>query len=232
MKVKVLGKYGPYGKAGVGAASGYLVHDEGFNLLLDMGSGVLSRLIAEIDVRNLDGVFISHLHYDHTSDLLPFKYLLEEIPLKVKIYTQKDDSEWYKILFDDPLFEVMNVDKDTVLNIKGKKITFYEMNHPVPDLGIRIEDEKGVFAYTGDTRYNENLKPLLSGASAAIVDCSKPEVFIGGHMRAVEGKRIKKEIPIKLLIASHASPDYDPTPEFEGVEGIVFAREFAEYDIE
>ena len=83
MKLKILGKYGPYGKAGEGAASGYLITDDDFCFLLDMGSGVLSRLIAEIDVKNLDGIFISHLHYDHTSDLLPFRYLLEEIDAKI-----------------------------------------------------------------------------------------------------------------------------------------------------
>ncbi len=230
MKLKILGKYGPYGKAGEGAASGYLLTDDGFCMLMDMGSGVLSRLIAETGVKNLDGIFISHLHYDHTSDLLPFRYLLEETGAKVTIYTEKQSGVWYDLLFDHPLFNVVNVDENTVLNIKGKRITFYRMKHPVPDLAIKV-DGNGVFAYTGDTVYNENLHKLLSGCDVAVADCSKPATFIGGHMRATDAVNLKKETGVKLLIASHASPDYDPSAEFEGCEGMVFAEEGREYGV-
>ncbi len=230
MKLKILGKYGPYGKAGEGAASGYLITDDDFCFLLDMGSGVLSRLIAEIDVKNLDGIFISHLHYDHTSDLLPFRYLLEEIDTKINIYTEKIDDEWYKILYDHPLFNVINVDENTVLDVKGKKITFFRMNHPVPCLAIKIEGN-GVFAYTADTVYNDNLIPLLTGCDVAVADCSKPAHFIGGHMPAPTALKLKKETDVKLLIASHAAPDYDPSEVFVGTDGVVFAEEGKVYEI-
>ena len=99
MKLTVLGKYGPYPKAGTGAASGYLVTQGETALVMDMGSGTLSRLCNCIDVRKITAIFISHLHYDHTSDLLAFRYLLEDLNHKVTIYTAASDSEWYKILF-------------------------------------------------------------------------------------------------------------------------------------
>ena len=230
MKLKILGKYGPYGKAKVGAASGYLLCDDGFRMLMDMGSGVLSRLIAETDVKNLDGIFISHLHYDHTSDLLPFRYLLEETGAKVKIYTEKQDDEWYKILFNHPLFEMVDIDENSVIELKGKKISFYRMKHPVPCLGIKVEGN-GVFAYTGDTVYNDNLIPLLNGCDVAVADCSKPPEFIGGHMPATVAAELKNKTTVKTIIASHASPDYDPSEVFEKEEGIVFAEEGKEYEI-
>lgn len=44
MKLTVLGKYGPYGKAGNGSTSGYLVENCGDYIVLDMGSGTLSKL--------------------------------------------------------------------------------------------------------------------------------------------------------------------------------------------
>ena len=50
MELTVLGKYGPYPKAGTGAASGYLVSDGGVNLALDMGSGTLARLQQMTDI--------------------------------------------------------------------------------------------------------------------------------------------------------------------------------------
>jgi len=43
MQLALLGCYGPYPPAG-GACSGYLVSEDGYNLLLDCGNGVMSRL--------------------------------------------------------------------------------------------------------------------------------------------------------------------------------------------
>ena len=230
MKLKILGKYGPYGKAGEGAASGYYVTDENFGMIFDMGSGVLSRALKETDFTDIDGIFISHLHYDHTSDLLPLRYLLEEKGTKIKIFTEKQSGPWYDILFSHPLFEVINIAEDSVFEIKGKKISFYRMKHPIPDLGIKIEGN-GVFAYTGDTVYNENLKPLLDGCSVAVADCSKPAGFVGGHMTVREAVRLKEETDVKLLIASHASPDYDPSEAFGNIDGLVSAEEGKIYAI-
>ena len=51
--------------------SGILVEAENKTFLLDVGSGVLHRLIQTgIDLKTLDSVFISHFHIDHCSDFL------------------------------------------------------------------------------------------------------------------------------------------------------------------
>lgn len=50
------------------ACSGYLLSQDGFHLLLDCGSGVLSTLQNLIDLKDLDHILISHYHYDHYSD--------------------------------------------------------------------------------------------------------------------------------------------------------------------
>ena len=76
MKLTVLGKYGPYAPAH-GATSGYLLENGGKNLLLDMGSGVLARLQEFIVPEQLDGIIISHVHYDHINDLFLYRYMLE-----------------------------------------------------------------------------------------------------------------------------------------------------------
>ena len=124
MELTVLGKYGPYGKAKTGAASGYLVTDRDEKIVLDMGSGTLSRLMGVTDIKTVKHIFVSHLHFDHTSDLLPFRYLLEELNHTVNIYTRKEESEWYKILFDHPNFNVVNVDEDTEIKIGDMTLGF------------------------------------------------------------------------------------------------------------
>ena len=168
MELTVLGKYGPYPKAGTGAASGYLVSDGGVTLALDMGSGTLARLQQMTDISRLDGIFISHLHYDHTSDLLPLRYLLEDLDRTLTVYTAYDDSEWYKLLFGHPNLKVVNVDSSSVIRLGSLTLRFYDMLHTVPCLAVRIEGSK-TLVYTGDTMYNDNILAALVGADCAIV---------------------------------------------------------------
>ena len=51
MQVTIIGHWGGYPKVDE-ASSGYLVEHEGFQLLLDCGSGVLSKLQKFISTRN------------------------------------------------------------------------------------------------------------------------------------------------------------------------------------
>ena len=74
MQLKILGNNGPYPAPG-GACSGYLLtSDSGqTRVLIDCGPGVLSRLTADCMPGELDAVLLSHLHYDHMSDILPMQ---------------------------------------------------------------------------------------------------------------------------------------------------------------
>ena len=63
-----------------GACSSYLVTHGAVNVLLDCGPGSLSVLRQEINPRNLDAIVISHLHADHTLDLVPLAYGLKYSP--------------------------------------------------------------------------------------------------------------------------------------------------------
>ncbi len=230
MKLIVLGKYGPYGKAGVGAASGYLVKEKDTSLLLDMGSGVLSRLIDIIDIKSLDAIFISHLHYDHTSDLLPFRYLLEELDHKITIYTYPENSQWYKILFDHPLLNVIPIDENSSIKLKDLSLSFYLMDHPSRNYAIKIKGETKTFLYTGDTRYCDNIYNALIDVDCALADCSKPNVFIGGHMTADKAIEIHKRTGVRI-IATHLSPDFCPEELFKDYEKIEVAQELTTYTI-
>ena len=102
MKLTVIGKYGPYAKSGNHAASCYLVSGNSTNLVMDLGPGSLSRLTEVISPEEITAMFISHLHYDHTSDLLALRYRLEETDSKLRIYSLADGSDWFRLLFDHP----------------------------------------------------------------------------------------------------------------------------------
>jgi ribonuclease BN (tRNA processing enzyme) len=63
-----------------GACSSYLVTSGAVNVLMDCGPGSLSFLREAINPRNLDAIVLSHLHADHTLDLVPLAYGLKYGP--------------------------------------------------------------------------------------------------------------------------------------------------------
>lgn len=229
MKLTVIGKYGPYAKSGNHAASCYLVSGKNTNIVLDMGPGSMSRLTEKIDIEDITAIFISHLHYDHTSDLLAFRYRLEELDRRIKIYSLAQDTPWFHILFDHPLIEHMPVKSGESVYAGEFRLSFYEMKHTVPCLAVRVEGEK-TLVYTGDTVYNDNINEAVKGADLILSDTSKPVGFKGPHMNIGNAREFNEKTGIRV-ISTHLSPGYDPAPGFENYPDIEVAEEGKTYEI-
>lgn len=228
MKLTVLGKYGPYPKKG-GATSCYLVEDKDTRIVLDMGAGTLSRILEKVTVDKVDAIFISHIHFDHTSDLLPFRYLLDDVGIPITIYTHFVDSEWYKMLFNHPKFNVVNIDETSNIKLKDLKLSFYKMDHPVINYAIKIVGTKTV-VYTGDTVYNDNILVACKNADLLLADCSKPVDFSGPHMSIDNAISINKKCGVKIM-ATHLNPDYSPDKYLLPYPDISVAEEGRTYTI-
>lgn len=230
MELTVIGKYGPYATDKNMATSCYLVRDNGASLVMDMGAGTLGRLLSVIDIKDIDAIYLSHLHYDHTSDLLTFRYLLEDLKRPITIYTHLNESEWCKILLTHPLFNVIDIDENSVVNIGGMRLSFYLMNHTVPDYGVKIKGKDKTLSYTGDTRYTDKLYDLIDGADCLLADCSKPAGFQGPHMTADKTIEIYEKTGVRIL-ATHLNPDYNPKDVFAPYKGIAVVEELTTYHI-
>ena len=78
MYLTILGNNGPFPAPG-GACSSYLLESDSgeTKLLIDAGTGSLARLMDIARPETLDAVVLSHLHFDHMSDLLPMQYALQ-----------------------------------------------------------------------------------------------------------------------------------------------------------
>ena len=74
MYLTILGNNGPFPAPG-GACSSYLLESDSgeTKLLIDAGTGSLARLMDIARPETLDAVVLSHLHFDHMSDLLPMQ---------------------------------------------------------------------------------------------------------------------------------------------------------------
>lgn len=229
MKLTVLGKYGPYAKKGNTATSCYLVEENDTRLVLDMGAGALAKLLNKIEVKDIDGIFLSHIHFDHTSDLLTFRYLLDDLRIPITIFTHYIESEWYKILLTHPMFKVINIDETSEITLKDLKLSFYKMEHPVTNYAIKIKGIK-TLVYTGDTVYNDNIFNAAYGADLLLADCSKSPTFNGPHMTVDKAVEIQQKTRVKIL-ATHINPDYCPEEYFLPYPKIKVAQEGKTYTV-
>ena len=94
LRVVVLGCATPYAAVG-NPCSGYLVSSGGMRIWVDAGSGTLGELQRYVWLDELDAIWISHLHADHSADLLTAYYgaLYADITLRapIPLYGPPDD---------------------------------------------------------------------------------------------------------------------------------------------
>ena len=138
---------------------------------MDFGSGAFARLSKYIKPCDLDFMFLSHTHDDHTCDLGVMTYYLARLGKRMRIYMPKPQTQFEMQRFANyTMFDYVYIDEQTPIKIQDINLTFYQMRHPVLNYAIRIEQGKNVLSYTGDTNTTDNIQNLLKGATVGLMD--------------------------------------------------------------
>jgi ribonuclease BN (tRNA processing enzyme) len=217
IKLTILGKYGPYAKAG-GACSSYLLQHAGENILIDCGNGGLAHLQRHIAVADISAVFLSHLHHDHVSDMHILRYALEgfkarglKTKLPLMLYMPEQPENIAAFLKSTSVFDVKPAGE--VIRLFGMDITWQAMTHPVPSFAIRFEADGKAFVYSGDTNMNGELAPFAKGVDLLLMDAAllsrdKKDNNVP-HVSALEAGLIASQANVKRLIGTHIYPMYE-----------------------
>lgn len=171
MKLTVLGKYGPFAVNG-GATSGYMLSGENTNCLLDLGAGTLSRAMSKIELKNINFIILSHLHYDHISDLGVLTYAMNFLRKgeKIDIYYPSDNSLVANFIENSKCFNGIKIEENKTYTSGEFTFSFIRTNHPVLTYATKIESEGKIFVYTGDTNYFNGLYGFVKNANLTLVD--------------------------------------------------------------
>ncbi len=203
MRLHVLGCHGPYPCAG-GATSGYLVEKDGQALLMDCGAGVLGRLTEKWDPAALSCVLLSHLHFDHASDLLVLRYLLEQRQKTLPVYVPPEDRSIFLSLLTEPAFRVLPYPER--LSVMGMTVTTLPVRHPVPCRALRFDQGGKTLVFTGDTNDCPGLEDFARGADVLLADSAFLDsewTMDKPHMSAKGAARLAAEAEAKLLYLTH-----------------------------
>lgn len=206
MKLTVLGCNGPYPEAG-GACSGYLLEAADTRVLLDCGTGTLAALTAIMPPEALDAVVLSHLHYDHMSDMLPLIYRMQG-KQKQPVYAPLAPAAVRELL--DGAFDLHDISQGGTIG--GLRMTALPVRHPVPCCATRFETEDTAFCYTGDTNTCAELADFVRGCDLLLADAcftdaqwaeNKP------HLSARLAAGVARESGARRLLLTHFTPGCD-----------------------
>jgi len=253
MKLTVLGSGTcvPYVKRG---SSGYALEVSGSTILLDCGSGTTSKLAkAGINYLGIDHIFLSHIHPDHTGDLVPFLFATRyahgspygtkrEKPLT--IWGGEGFVSFFEALksaFNDWIVpETLSVKElgGSEITLDGFKISAVHTPHIESSLAYRIEGDGKSLVYSGDTDYSEELIGLAKDADILVIECSLPddESKAKGHLSPGEVIEIANKSGARKVVVTHLYPVCDEAGVVDkirrGVEAqVVEARDLLTIDI-
>lgn len=190
MRLAVLGGSSASPNTGAGC-SGYLVRAGSTTLLIDPGPGTLQELRKHADFRTLSAVVVSHLHLDHTLDLLALRHALAYNPVPargpVPVWLPPGGTEWLARAVapfdacDEPgvfarTVDPCDYDPDAPLAVGPLTVRFAPAVHRLPTWAMRVEETvSGVaLGYTADTGPSADLS-LLTGVDLLLAEATLPD---------------------------------------------------------
>lgn len=211
------------------ACAGYLVMAGATRLLLDCGSGVVSRLRAQIDARALTGVLITHLHSDHTLDLVALRYTLKYAPgtplaAPIPLHLPPGGRDFLARLADvyqegneagqdfwGEVFAVQEFDPAGSLDVGDVTVRFAPMVHYIPVWAVRLEERATdrALTFSADAGPQSPLADFAAGSDLLLCEATllrqapgqAPEDY--GHLTAAEAGCIAARAGAHRLVLTH-----------------------------
>ncbi|OGP78603.1 MAG: hypothetical protein A2V86_01565 [Deltaproteobacteria bacterium RBG_16_49_23] len=200
---------------------GLLLISNDSHVLIDSGPGTLRRMLETgVTYRDIDLILYTHIHPDHTADLVPILFACKygELPREKRMicaggpgfkrYFQKI-KRFYGSWIEPHTYPL------TTKEISSKpfffsdiKILTKSMAHLPESVGYRIEWENGKsIVISGDTDYCANIVSLALETDLLVLESSFPdEKKVDGHLTPSLAGRIARESRCKRLLLTHLYP--------------------------
>src|SRR5262245_60402277 len=199
------------------------VHGAGGNFLIDCGaSSLIAMKRLEIDRNAIDLILLTHFHLDDLG-AVPFFVLDAQLVAKrsrpLTIAGPPGLPAWYERLFaatfpgDRKLSFELHLRELTIgsQNRVGElAITPFHVRHDDkagPCVAHRIELERKVICYSGDTEWTDSLLQAARGADLFICECYMFDKPVRAHLSLSTLREKQPAIGAKRVILTHMSDD-------------------------
>jgi ribonuclease BN (tRNA processing enzyme) len=225
MRLQTLGSGDAFGSGGR-LNTCFMVQRDVASFLIDCGASVMIAIRRfGIDPNQIGAIFLTHLHADHFGGL-PFFILDAQLVSRrtgpLAIVGPRGTTARLHALMEacfpgsanvDRKFsvEVIEIEPDTPTAVPGvwATVTGYLVTHPSgsPSLGLRIECDGRVIAYTGDTEWVENILSIGRGSDVLLAEAYWFERKVRFHLDFATLRDNLHAIAAKKVILTHMSPD-------------------------
>jgi len=226
----------PYTKRG---SSGYIIELSGTKILLDCGSGSTWKL-ADLGINYLliDHIFLSHLHPDHTGDLVPFLFATKyAYGSPYGSYREKPLYLWggegfinffntLSVAYKDWIVpDALNIDElnESTKEFNDFTLTSIRTPHIESSIAYRIEADGKSLVYSGDTDYSESFIELSKDVDVLLIECAlaNNKLKLEGHLTPSEVIDIINISKAKKVIVTHLYPRCDQEKVVETIRANV-----------
>jgi len=206
------------------ASSCYLISQAGTTLLVDLGPGALHRAAAAgTDLDQLDGVLLTHVHPDHSADLVALQFALmnplprsgrEPLPVwghpAVALLVARLRNAWPQWLSVGPeRMQLVEVLPGPVELPGGWRAEALPMRHHESSLGWRLTLPDGTtVAFSGDTVESEQLLALGRQADLLVLEAAGPDARpMPGHLTPARAAAVAHSCGARHLLLTHFYPE-------------------------
>jgi ribonuclease BN (tRNA processing enzyme) len=201
-----------------------LVETGGRKWLIDSGAGTLRRLLeAGTTIFELSHLLYSHLHPDHTADLVPLLFATKypdggrTEPLTIvaghgfaDFFNRLKQAYGHWIDIGGDLLRIVEMDAGgrDHLRLAGVDIDTAPMEHSPQSVAFRLTGPGGKrLVYSGDTDYTEQLIDLARQADLLICESAFPEhLKVQGHLTPALAGAIAARAGVRRLMLTHFYP--------------------------
>ena len=230
MKLTVLGS-GTVDPQPLRSSSGYHLATSEGDFLFDLGNGALRRAVEfELEPNRVGRLFLSHLHPDHTADLVPFLFARNYAPppwnecVPLTIHGPVGTEAMIEALYNawpsiapkegKAQVDVSEYDEGCVFQREQVKVEAVSVEHgDMIAHAFRVTDGTRVLAYSGDTKLCAGARTVAREADLFICECScfprgcEPLYCREVHLSWEDVAEICREAQPKRLLLTHL---YEP----------------------
>ncbi len=207
------------------SACSVLVETGGGRLLIDSGPGTMRRLLeAGTSIFEITHLLYSHLHPDHTAELVPLLFATKypsgagrRTPLTIVAGRGFSDfferlrrayGTWIEI--GGGLLHVIEMDtrgRDR-LELGRATVETVPVEHTPESIAFRVTSPGGKsLVYSGDTGYSESLVELSRDTDLMVCESAFPETHkVSGHLTPAEAGEIARRAGVRRLVLTHFYP--------------------------
>jgi ribonuclease BN (tRNA processing enzyme) len=227
IRLTILGK-SPSWQDRDGACSGFLLEVDGFSLLIDCGSGVFAKLRRLYDYSKIDAVIVTHLHADHTLDLVPFAYALTvgprggsrrpalHAPPGARAAWRGLCATWNSETLLEDAFDLREYDPARELELDRLRVRLQAVPHYVPTYALELRAGERRLVYSADCGPNDGIVAFARAADLLLIEATRLVDGVvdpddpPGHLSAAQAGEIGRLAGVRRLVLTHYSDELDP----------------------